>query len=227
MYKLCSRHAAAAGRLAIIFTAVASAALMVGMSATPVRADDIPFWERSDRAKAAADKVRKAEISTSRKKARVYASRKKPKVVASRKKLGGYAAKTEQGPTKRNGVRVAALGTSYVPSEPRKSITGGTGIRWVASAGCLAGSLKGVLGQLASSYGRVTVSSTCRSVGRNRAVGGARKSKHLTGNAADFRVHGASISAVYAYLRSNGSVGGLKHYGGGLFHIDTGPRRSW
>jgi hypothetical protein len=26
-----------------------------------------------------------------------------------------------------------------------------------------------------------------------------------------------------AYLRS--TVGGLKHYGGGLFHIDTGPRR--
>jgi hypothetical protein len=28
-------------------------------------------------------------------------------------------------------------------------------------------------------------------------------------------------------LRSNGSVGGLKHYGGGLFHIDNGARRSW
>ena len=22
-------------------------------------------------------------------------------------------------------------------------------------------------------------------------------------------------------------AGGLKHYGGGLFHIDTGPRRRW
>jgi hypothetical protein len=30
-----------------------------------------------------------------------------------------------------------------------------------------------------------------------------------------------------AYLRSSGMVGGLKHYGGGLFHIDTGARRSW
>jgi hypothetical protein len=30
-----------------------------------------------------------------------------------------------------------------------------------------------------------------------------------------------------AFLRSHGSVGGLKHYGGGLFHIDSGPRRGW
>jgi uncharacterized protein YcbK (DUF882 family) len=72
----------------------------------------------------------------------------------------------------------------------------------------------------------VRVSSTCRSGARNRAVGGASKSYHLTGNAADFRVF-ASVSSVYASLRSNGSVGGLKHYGGGLFHIDSGPRRSW
>jgi hypothetical protein len=32
---------------------------------------------------------------------------------------------------------------------------------------------------------------------------------------------------VWAYLRSSGGVGGIKHYGGGLFHIDTGARRSW
>jgi hypothetical protein len=30
---------------------------------------------------------------------------------------------------------------------------------------------------------------------------------------------------VAAYVRSR--VGGFKHYGGGLFHIDTGPRRTW
>ena len=36
------------------------------------------------------------------------------------------------------------------------------------------------------------------------------------------RVHG-NVRSALAYLR--GAVGGLKHYGGGLFHIDTGPRR--
>jgi len=46
----------------------------------------------------------------------------------------------------------------------------------------------------------------------------------LTGEAADFRVHG-NAGAAYAYLQS--AVGGLKHYGGGLFHIDNGPRRSF
>ncbi|NJO33856.1 MAG: hypothetical protein HC869_12640, partial [Rhodospirillales bacterium] len=48
----------------------------------------------------------------------------------------------------------------------------------------------------------------------------------LTGNAVDFRVRG-NWRGVWAYLRSAGGVGGLKHYGGGLFHIDTGARRTW
>jgi uncharacterized protein YcbK (DUF882 family) len=71
----------------------------------------------------------------------------------------------------------------------------------------------------------VTVNSTCRSASRNRRVGGAKRSWHLTGNAADFRVRGASVRSVYSYLR--GMVGGMKHYGGGLFHIDNGPRRAF
>lgn len=124
------------------------------------------------------------------------------------------------------GVKVAALGPStydYKPSKP--SITGGS-VKWVASAGCLDGSLKSVIYQVASSFGPVTVSSTCRSRSRNARVGGAPRSKHLSGDAADFRVH-ANVSATYAFLKSSGSVGGLKHYGGGLFHIDNGARRSW
>ena len=99
-------------------------------------------------------------------------------------------------------------------------------MRWVASSGCVDGSLKSVIYQVASNFGPVTVSSTCRSKGRNRAVGGAKRSKHLTGDAIDFRVHGNN-RGVYAFLRSNGTVGGLKHYGGGLYHIDNGDRRTW
>ena len=57
---------------------------------------------------------------------------------------------------------------------------------------------------------------------RNAAVGGARHSYHLSGSATDFRIHG-NARAVHAYLSSNRSVGGLKHYGGGLFHIVSAP----
>lgn len=128
-------------------------------------------------------------------------------------------------PRKSARVRVASLGRSMPDlAAPSPSLSGG--IRWVASSGCLAGSLRGVLASIASNFGPVTVTFTCRSAARNRSVGGARRSMHLTGNAADFRVHG-NRGAVMAFLRSSGSVGGLKHYGGGLFHIDTGARRSW
>ncbi|MBA4132693.1 MAG: hypothetical protein C0519_14880 [Hyphomicrobium sp.] len=123
--------------------------------------------------------------------------------------------------------RYAALDTgAMIDTAPTKSVAGGGGIRWVASAGCLNGTLRSVVAQVAANYGSVTVSSTCRGKSHNRKVGGAPKSHHLTGNAVDFRVRG-NVGAVYAYLRSHGSIGGVKHYGGGLFHIDTGPRRSW
>ena len=138
-------------------------------------------------------------------------------------KSSGY--KTRTASRKSSRTRYAALNYGLSDaSAPRKSATGG-GVRWAASSSCLNGSLASVISQVAS-YGSVTVSSTCRSRKHNAAVGGAHKSQHLTGNAVDFRVHG-NVGAVYAYLRSSGSVGGLKHYGGGLFHIDTGARRSW
>lgn len=134
----------------------------------------------------------------------------KSKKVASKSKLKKYAALD-------TGAMIDAL-------PPAKSLTGG-GVRWAASASCLNGTLRSVVAQVAS-YASVTVNSTCRSKSHNRKVGGASKSHHLTGDAVDFRVHG-NVGAVYAFLRSNGSLGGVKHYGGGLFHIDTGPRRSW
>ena len=126
----------------------------------------------------------------------------------------------------KKGVEVASLG-NFVPgpTAPAPSLSGGGNVRWVASASCLNGTLAGIISSLAS-FGAITVSSTCRSHSHNRRVGGARKSHHLTGNAVDFRLSG-NVRGAMAYLSSSGSVGGIKHYGGGLFHIDTGPRRSW
>jgi Peptidase M15 len=107
------------------------------------------------------------------------------------------------------------------PAAPN-SLSGGANISWNASAGCLNGQLRAVLAEVAANFGAITVNSTCRSHSHNAAVGGAAHSYHLGGNAVDFRVHG-NVAAVSNYL--NTRVGGFKHSGGGLFHIDTGPRR--
>lgn len=126
-------------------------------------------------------------------------------------------------------VRVASLGTDTYTRSRRSSrsvASGGGSIIWSASAGCLNGTLRSIVREV-SSMSAVRVNSTCRDHSHNRAVGGAKKSWHLSGDAVDFRVLGGNVGRVYAYLRSNSSVGGLKHYGGGLFHVDTGPRRSW
>ncbi len=99
-------------------------------------------------------------------------------------------------------------------------------ISWSASSGCLNSGLRSIMHQVAAAFGSLRVNSTCRSRSHNSAVGGATHSHHLTGDAVDFRVFG-NIGGVASFLRSHSGVGGFKHYGGGLFHIDTGPRRSW
>ncbi len=133
------------------------------------------------------------------------------------------AKKQKSAQKKRSGLlHRVALAPEPKAEMPTKSLSGGGSIRWVANSGCLAASLRAVIAHVAANFGAVTVNSTCRSARHNRRVGGARRSYHLTGSAADFRVRG-NVRGVMAYLR--GAVGGLKHYGGGLFHIDTGPRR--
>lgn len=204
--------------LCIAALAAITASVVSGVSA---RADDLPFWEQADtaaksaKAKSAKSSYNKASYKKSKKS---YASK------SSGKKLGGYAEATEPKKKKR-GYKVAALDGGSYGSEPKKSLSGGS-VRWVASSGCVDGSLKSVINSVASNFGPVTVSSTCRSRGHNASVGGAKRSKHLTGDAIDFRVHGNN-RGVYAFLRSHGTVGGLKHYGGGLYHIDNGDRRTW
>jgi len=83
-----------------------------------------------------------------------------------------------------------------------------------------------VLSEVAALFGAVRVNSTCRSKAHNARVGGASRSYHLTGNAVDFRV-AANTASVSRFLLAKKTVGGFKHYGFGLFHIDTGPRRTW
>ncbi|MBN9265797.1 MAG: DUF882 domain-containing protein [Hyphomicrobium sp.] len=137
--------------------------------------------------------------------------------------------KTRKASTARRsrGIQVASLGDTYVPKPEVGTNLAGGGVKWVANSGCLTASLRSVIHQVASAFGPVTVNSTCRSRRHNARVGGAHHSHHLSGNAVDFRVHGRNNRAVFAFLRSHGSVGGLKLYRGGYFHIDTGSRRSW
>lgn len=207
-------------RFAVAATlSVLAGGLMMGAAAPTAHAEQVPFWVQRDiddgkRARRSAGKVKVAKAAKTQK-------------YASRKKLGGYAEATEPKRSRRKGVRVASIDHNYVPNAVApKSVTGGGGVRWTASASCLNGSLRAIIAHVGANYAPVTVNSTCRSHSHNRRVGGAPRSQHLTGNAVDFRVRG-NVRAVYAYLKANGAVGGLKHYGGGLFHIDTGARRTW
>jgi Peptidase M15 len=184
----------------------------------------------SAEARTAPEKSARAEIwrgygdagyIVSAKKHRLATVQNKKRSFSSAVKKSGYKIKSAG---KASGKKYAALNYGLNDaSPPKKSLTGG-GVRWVASSSCLNGTLVALVQSVAANYGPVTVSSTCRSHGHNASVGGAKRSQHLTGDAVDFRVHG-NYGGVYAYLRSN--AGGVHHYGGGLFHADTGPRRTW
>lgn len=188
---------------------------------------------RKSRSRRKSKGIRVASLGKSFKYARADTKRSTRKL--TRKKLARRSlARNRKTRRKNRRVRVASLGRSfrYAPSPNNrkrkrpKSITrgGGRGVQWVASARCLNGRLRSAIYYVALNYGRVRVNSTCRSRRHNRRVGGARRSYHLTGDAADIRIWG-NVRAAARYLRS--IAGGYKHYGGGLFHIDTGPRRRW
>ena len=139
--------------------------------------------------------------------------------------------KAEAAPAKAKdvGPMVASLGREFVAPPPSAgpSLTGDQ-IKWMpfASTDCLATPLRGVLTELAAAFGPVTVRWTCRGKELNARVGGAKRSYHLTGDAVDFNMSG-NYRAILAFLKGHKLVGGLKHYGHGAFHIDTGPRRTW
>ena len=140
-------------------------------------------------------------------------------------RLGGPIGDASRRNNRDRQVKLASLGPhSDATASPAPSLSGGH-IAWRASEGCLTDRLKPILAHIAANFGAVKVNSTCRSPSHNRAVGGVPHSFHLSGRAVDFRLSG-NIRATLAYLRTT-AVGGIKHYGGGVFHIDTGPRRTW
>ena len=204
---------------------VAVAALAAGLlSIAPAIAADSWAMQIIEDAKAAEKQVARASVRVASLGATDIDTSARP----ARPKRAAATAPEDRPQTRRT--RTASLGTTKPDAperedKPRRSLSGGS-VNWIADSGCLTGTLRSIIGSLASNFGPVTVNSTCRSRSRNASVGGAPKSYHLQGEAADFRING-NVSAAYASLRNNGNVGGLKHYGGGLFHIDTGPRRSW
>jgi Peptidase M15 len=132
-------------------------------------------------------------------------------------------------PPKVLGPMLASLGREFVASQPSPpSILSSDQVRWLpaASIDCLAAQLRTVMADLVAAFGPVTVRWTCRSKTVNARVGGAKRSYHLTGDAIDFNVTD-NYRAILSFLKANKLVGGLKHYGSGAFHIDTGPRRTW
>ena len=124
------------------------------------------------------------------------------------------------------GIRLASLGREIAPSSQLAPSLARETVSWKASSACLNPALRRVVGEVAARFGQVRVSSTCRDHRQNARVGGAKRSFHLSGNAADFRVE-RNARLVLAFLSARRAVGGLKHYGGGRFHVDTGPRRTW
>lgn len=176
---------------------------------------------RKSRPKTRTAKAKRSAPST-RAKRRIPA-----RIVRKRERI---VAKNTRSKSPRKSVRVASLGKKLAlpkPTQKKKKarITGGSGrVVWAASSGCVPSRLKAAINYVARNFGRVRVNSTCRSRRHNRRVGGASQSWHLKSRAADLRVFG-NIGKAARYLRQ--LPGGFTHYGGGLFHIDTGPDRSW
>lgn len=135
----------------------------------------------------------------------------------------------KSGTYSKKNIRIASLNKSFgygghAKFKRERSKRRSRGIIWAANPRCLNKKLKSSIEHVANNWGLVRVNSTCRSRKHNRRVGGSKHSYHLTGNAADIRIWG-NVRAAARYLRK--VSGGYKHYGGGLFHIDTGPQRSW
>lgn len=70
--------------------------------------------------------------------------------------------------------------------------------------------------------GPITVTSGYRCPDHNRAVGGAKGSQHVKGNAADIRADDMVRLQIQAMLFFPNAVPGP-----GFIHVDLGPKRNW
>ena len=72
----------------------------------------------------------------------------------------------------------------------------------------------------------VTINSGCRCATYNTKIGGAKKSRHLTGDAADIVVDGVSASEVASYLERRYSTRyGIFRYHN-FTHVDRRPNKA-
>jgi len=61
----------------------------------------------------------------------------------------------------------------------------------------------------------------------NARIGGAPRSYHMCGMAADIRSPGRSVQYMANAARLTGFGGVGKYYRSGFVHVDVGPRRTW
>ncbi len=72
----------------------------------------------------------------------------------------------------------------------------------------------------------IVITSGYRSPEHNRAVGGAARSRHVSGEAADIVAPGVSLNKVYELAKKYFGDGGIGIYDGHV-HVDVGPQRRW
>lgn len=89
--------------------------------------------------------------------------------------------------------------------------------------------LRAVLERASQHFGKtVKVTSGYRSPSYNRKVHGARKSKHITGQAADIQIPGVSKARLARWAKAQPEIGGVGRYCRSNFvHIDTAGDRTW